>query len=145
MKRLSPLFLAAFLVAALGSPGFAQLNKLATPELFCEDATGASITIRVQAGGVFGSEDPGAFAGISLHWTTLDDYNENGWGGEICELSLSGMPSINGNGSSSSRWNLGPGESQTIVIGDINFDETGVSGMTLERPGREPVEMRLVE
>lgn len=120
MKRFSPLFLAGLLVAALGSPGFAELPTLDTPTLSCGESTGASIEVIVTAGAT------GAFAGVSIHYTTLADYEENGWSGAICALSLSGMPSRNHPGAS--RWDLGPNESTTIVIGDVNFDETGVSG-----------------
>jgi len=120
--------LAAVTVAAFSSPGFA-LEPYDVPTLSCpgDNPLGAAIDLEICAGAT------GAPAGVSIHWRTLEDYEAdilsggNGWGGEICALSLSGQPSMNH--PDKSRWDLvDPFQCETIRIGDINFDETGVSG-----------------
>jgi len=56
-----------------------------------------------------------------------DDFVEHGWDPTyMCALSLSGQPSMQHPGKS--RWELLASEAEEITIGDINFDETGVSG-----------------
>jgi hypothetical protein len=121
VRRVLSVPLAIVLVAGFSAPGFA-LDPYDVPTLNCIDATGASITLEVcaPAGGT------GAPAGITIHWTTLDQWLMTGWDDPICELSLSGQPSLQHPGKS--RWELLAGECETITIGDINFDETGVSG-----------------
>jgi len=120
MKRIQLLSGLALLCVLSGS-AFAQLTPYDTPTLECESSGLSSITLRVCAGA------SGAPAGVSIQWTTLEDYYQYGWNGpSYCALSLSGQPSMQHPGAS--RWDLGPNECETLTIGDINFDETGVSG-----------------
>jgi hypothetical protein len=122
------LAVAAIVVAApfAAHPALA-LDPYDTPSISCEGATENSIQLRV-----CGGANTGAPAGISIHWMKLEDYLANGsqWAssesGLLCELSLSGQPSLQH--PDKSRWELLAGECETIWIGDINFDETGVSG-----------------
>jgi hypothetical protein len=109
---------AALMVA---SAAFAFENY-GTPTISCLEASQTAIKLQI-----CGDAITGAPAGVSIHWTTEADYLLNGWGGNICELSLSGLPGRD-HGSADSRWDLGPGECQVIQIGDNLFDETGASG-----------------
>jgi hypothetical protein len=89
----------------------------------CVSSTLASITLSVCGGATTGTP-----AGLSLHWKKKSDWEVSGWAddGTLCALSLSGQPSMQH--PDKSRWELLPGECEEIMIGDINFDETGVSG-----------------
>jgi hypothetical protein len=108
-------------VSLLNGPAMA-LTPYDTPVITCEGATLSSITLRACGG------PSGAPAGVTIQWKTADDYASSGWAddGTLCKLSLSGQPSLQHPGAS--RWELLPGECENIQIGDINFDETGVSG-----------------
>lgn len=123
MKRQSKFLVAMLCLGALvvaSAPAFAALEKYDAPSVSCVDATGASITVKICAGA------SGAPAGVSLHWMKKEDWEVYGWNNDdlVCELSLSGAPSMQH--PSSSRWDLPPNGCQTIIIGDLNFDETGL-------------------
>ena len=102
----------------------AKKAKMSTPTLTCGTASKVSIQITVTAGAT------GAPAGFSLQWMTLADYVANGsvWLSSddpgLCHASFSG----NANGS---RYNLGPGESATVEVGDFLFDN-GTSSSCVE-------------
>ncbi len=114
--------LALGIVAGASAPAFAGLDPYSVPTLTCEGSTLSSLTLLVCGGST------GAPAGVTIQWKTAADFAANGWGDgtDLCALSLSGQPSLQHPGAS--RWELLPGECETIKIGDINFDETGVSG-----------------
>jgi len=67
---------------------------------------------------------------VTIHWEEKSLFDQYGWldsdDPRLCKLSLSGQPSLQHPGAS--RWELGANECQSVLIGDINFDETGVSG-----------------
>lgn len=111
---------AASFVAA---PALAQLPPYDVPVITCEDATISSITLNVCGGAT-----TGAPAGLTIQWKLKEDFEVSGWAddGTLCKLSLSGQPSLQH--PDKSRWELLPGECVSLKIGDINFDETGVSG-----------------
>jgi hypothetical protein len=74
----------------------------------------------------------GAPAGFTLQWMSLSDWEANGeaWFASddprLCKMSFSGQPSFSGN--TVSRWELGAYEERILEIGDLLYDETGVSG-----------------
>jgi hypothetical protein len=107
--------------AVVSVPAFA-LTPYDAPTLSCVGSGENEITIRVTAGA------SGAPAGVTIQWEPKDLFDAVGWVDDdrLCKLSLSGQPSLQHPGAS--RWELGSGESEEIKIGDINFDETGVSG-----------------
>lgn len=128
MRRhhLSSVVGALLTVGALGAvctPALAALDPYGVPLVTCESATLASITLHV-----CGDATTGAPAGVTIQWKTAADFAASGWAddGTLCKLSLSGQPSLQH--PEKSRWELLPGECEDITIGDINFDETGVSG-----------------
>ena len=105
----------------------ARKGKYDAPTITCESSTENTITIRITAGAT------GAPAGFSVHWVTCDQYakgpdgtagttddNSFGSGTQNCAASFSG----NANGT---RWNLGPNEFETVVIGGLNDADPGVS------------------
>jgi hypothetical protein len=102
----------------------AKPTKMSTPTLDCGTSSKVSIQITVTAGAT------GAPAGFSLQWMTLADYLANGsvWPSsdalEFCHASFSGN-------ANSSRYNLAAGESVTISIGDLLF-ENGTSASCVE-------------
>jgi hypothetical protein len=114
-----------------------KLDKLT---LSCESSTSTSITIRVTAGA------SGAPAGFSIQWMKLSDFqaNNNMWPsdsdcpvdpttgaptcpGSFCKASLSGVPGC-------SNYNLAPGGSTTVQIGDNLFDDCGASSTCANQP-----------
>ena len=109
------------LAAFVAAPAHAGLVPYDVPDITCESQTLSSITLRVCGGA------SGAPAGLSIHWKKRSDWEANGWadGPDLCELSLSGQPSLQH--PDKSRWELLPGECEDILIGDLNFDETGLS------------------
>jgi len=119
-------FLALAAVGLSATSSFA-LEPYDVPEISCESAGLYSITLHVCGGAT-----TGAPAGVSIQWTTRARYEELGGvfpsstDPDYCALSLSGQPSMQH--PDKSRWGLLPGECEDIQIGDINFDETGVSG-----------------
>ena len=116
-------------LAAVSVPAFA-LTPYDAPSLSCVSSTQNEITLRVTAGA------SGAPAGVTIQWESKELFDQVGWvdDANLCKLSLSGQPSLQHPGAS--RWELGSGESEEIKIGDINFDETGVSG---ENCGLDPL------
>lgn len=90
-------------------------SKMSTPSLSCGTASKVSIQITLTAGAT------GAPAGFSLQWMTLADFVANGsiWPSSdnpaLCHASFSGN-------ANQSRYNLGPGESVTVEVGDFLFD-----------------------
>ena len=92
--------------------------KLATPVLTCGTSTGATIEVVVTAGAT------GAPAGFSLQWMTEEQYIANGsqWysSESVCKASFSG----NANGYF---YSLAAGQSVTITIGDILYDNPDAS------------------
>jgi hypothetical protein len=93
----------------------AAKTKMDTPTISCAGSTQASINIQVTAGAT------GAPAGFSLQWMTLADYvaNGNAWylsdDVRLCKASFSGNANL-------SRYNLGAGESVTVNVGSLLFD-----------------------
>jgi len=125
-KHYLPLVVCAILamggLTALNSPVQAALDPYDPPTVECLGSTLNSLTLKICAGAT------GSPAGLTLQWKKLSDWEMNGWSdaGDLCKLSMSGQPSLQHPGKS--RWELLPGECESIVMGDINFDETGVSG-----------------
>jgi hypothetical protein len=122
MKRLYVLAgLALCTLGMLSGPAFA-LDAYDAPVVSCEGSTISSITLKVCGGAL-----TGAPAGVTIQWKTATDFAATGWSDDgLCKLSLSGQPSLQH--PDQSRWELLPGECETIKLGDIMFDETGVSG-----------------
>lgn len=126
----------ALAVTALWSAPALALDPYDAPVIECIGATENSITLKI-----CGGADTGAPAGLSLHWMTLADFENNGnqWldGSDprLCKMSLSGQPSLRHPGKS--RWELLAGECEEVEIGDLNFDETGVSGQNCALDGLE--------
>jgi len=121
LNRLFGVFAAIACLGLVSSSAHAGLTPYDPPSLSCVSSGQAEITIKACAGA------SGAPAGITVHWMEKSVYDQFGWGGENeCALSLSGQPSLQHPGAS--RWELGPNQCQEIQVGDINFDETGVSG-----------------
>ncbi|HEY2954461.1 MAG TPA: hypothetical protein VGK89_04350 [Candidatus Eisenbacteria bacterium] len=108
-------------LAVASAPALA-LTPYDPPTIECLSSTLNSITLKICAG------PSGAPAGVTVQWITKADHDLYGWSNDalVCKLSLSGQPSLQHPGKS--RWELLPGECESIIIGDINFDETGVSG-----------------
>jgi hypothetical protein len=102
----------------------AKPAKMSTPTLTCGTASKVSIQITFTAGAT------GAAAGFSLQWMTLADYAANGsvWPSSedptFCHASFSGN-------ANSSRYDLAPGESVTVEVGDLLFDN-GTSASCIE-------------
>jgi len=100
--------------------------------LSCDVSTPTSITVKVTAGA------SGAPAGFSIQWMKYSDFlaNNSQWPSDsdcpldssgnptcpisFCKASLSGVPGC-------SNYNLGPGQSITVKIGDNLFDDCGAS------------------
>jgi len=125
MRARHALMLAMFALGAVAIanvPAIAGLTPYDAPSISCVSSGEHELTVRLCAGA------SGAPAGLTLQWKTAADFAVSGWAddGTLCALSLSGQPSMQHPGAS--RWDLGPNGCETIIIGDINFDETGVSG-----------------
>ncbi len=118
---IAALCLGLTLVAAVPA---SALTPYDAPTISCGDAGLNELTINICGGA------SGAPAGVTLQWMPYDVWITTGWldssDPRLCALSLSGQPSLQHPGAS--RWDLGPGACEDILIGDINFDETGVSG-----------------
>jgi hypothetical protein len=114
--------LAVGALALIGSPAHAGAKGpgcvLDVPTITCIASTPTSITLRICAG------PSGAPGGISLHWTTLQNYQDNGnTFDDSFGLSLSGNCQ-----QGAGRWDLAPGECQDLVINAstiINENATG--------------------
>ncbi len=118
-------------LAVVTGPALA-LDPRDPPVISCVSAGENQVTIKICGGGT------GADAGLTLHWKKYEDWLLNGWddAGDLCRTSLSGQPSYQHPGHS--RWELLAGECvDEFQVGDINFDETGVSG---EGCALEPLE-----
>ena len=115
-----PVLLALITVTVLINP-FASDAKsnMSTPTINCNGSTQTSINILVTAGAT------GAPAGFTVQWMTAADYAANGnqWVNN-CDGSFSGNANL-------SRYNLGPGESVSVNIGDLQFD----NGASTSCPG----------
>src|SRR5215203_5464126 len=124
LNRLFGVFAAIVCLGLVSSSAHAGLTPFDPPSLSCVGGGQAEITIKACAGA------SGAPAGITVHWMEKSVYDQYGWlssdDPNLCALSLSGQPSLQHPGAS--RWELGPNQCQEIIVGDINFDETGVSG-----------------
>ena len=108
-----PVLLALIALTAIVNP-FSSYAKPAydTPTLNCGSSSQTEINIVVTAG------NSGAPSGFSLQWVKQADLDANNgvWPEALaCEGSFSG----NANGS---RYNLGPGESVTVTVGDVLLD-----------------------
>jgi hypothetical protein len=127
-KSLVFAFVIGVLVSTFAGEVLAQKKKtkLDTPTVTLAGATASSITLNVKAG------TTGAPAGFSVQWMTLADYQANGnqfySSDVVCKASFSG----NANGS---RYNLGPGESVQVTIGDTLLD----AGASVGNCGGEPL------
>jgi hypothetical protein len=104
-------------------------NKMSTPTIDCGVSTQTSIEIIVTAGAT------GAPAGFSLQWVTAAQFaagpdgilgtaDDNTWPGSECAGSFSGNANL-------SRYNLGPGESVIVNVGEFLFD----NGASTSCPG----------
>jgi hypothetical protein len=105
-------------------PTVSAKNKMSTPTLACGVSTQTSIEIIVTAGAT------GAPAGFSLQWITATQFangpdgilgtaDDNTWpssdDAQLCKGSFSGNANL-------SRYELGPGESVTVNVGEFLFD-----------------------
>jgi hypothetical protein len=105
-------------------PTVSAKNKMSTPTLACGVSTQTSIEIVVTAGAT------GAPAGFSLQWITATQYangpdgipgtaDDNTWPAsddtQLCKGSFSGNANL-------SRYELGPGESVIVNVGEFLFD-----------------------
>jgi len=125
VRNLLGSFVAVLCLCTVGIPSArAGLTPYDAPSLSCVGSGQAEITLKACAGA------SGAPAGITIQWEEKTIFDQFGWldsdDPRLCALSLSGQPSLQHPGAS--RWELGPNECQEVMIGDINFDETGVSG-----------------
>ena len=98
--------------------------KMSTPTLSCGTSSKVSIQITLTAGAT------GAPAGFSLHWMPLADYVANGSVWPSTENPAFCHASFAGN-ANASRYNLAPGQSVTVDIGDLLFDN-GTSASCVE-------------
>jgi hypothetical protein len=124
--RLKPLALPILALLALAAAAPAQAapkppkTKLDQPVLSCGTSSGASIEVQVCAGA------SGAPAGFSLQWLTAEAFAANGgvWLDSddpgLCKASFSGN-------ASGFFYSLAPGQCVTVNIGDLLFDNPGVS------------------
>jgi hypothetical protein len=127
-----------FLNGAIGTAAGPK-PKLDKLTLSCDSSTPTSITIKVTAGA------SGAPAGFSIQWMKLSDFvaNNNSWPSDsdcpldvngnptcpasFCKASLSGVPGC-------SNYNLTPGQSTLVQIGDNLFDDCGASSTCANEP-----------
>ncbi len=113
---------AAVVLVAIPAQGQGKLGKMPQPSLSCGVASPVSIEIVFQAG----NQVPGAPAGFSLQWMTYADFLANGstWflssDPALCKGSFSGN-------ASGFFYNLGPGQTTTLLVGDFLFDNPGAS------------------
>jgi len=99
-------------------------SKVSTPTITCGGSSQDSINVIVTAG------PTGAPAGFSLQWMTAEDFAANGYqwfdssDDRLCKGSFSGNANL-------SRYELGPGESVTVNVGEFLFD----NGASTNCPG----------
>lgn len=126
--RLAINSLAVATIFAASSVAFAAKapkTKMDTPVITCAGSTQTSININVTAGAT------GAPAGFTIQWMTASDFAANGgvWPGSDCVPGVdAACPASFCHGSFSgnanlSRYNLAAGESVTVNIGELLFDE----------------------
>lgn len=95
-------------------------NKIDTPIIDCAGSTQTSISITVAA--PRGTDATGMPAGFSLQWMTAAEFaaNDDQWYASddprLCKGSFSGNANL-------SRYNLDPGESVTVRVGDFLLDQ----------------------
>jgi hypothetical protein len=121
MNKINSICLAIALALCVGGSQAAKTSKMSTPTLTCGSSAASYINVVVTAGAT------GAPAGFTLQWETLADYQTYGWPSSdtttvpsFCAASLSGVPGA-------SQWNLAPGASVTVQVGDNLFDTLGAS------------------
>lgn len=111
--------------AQAGPPPDCDLD---VPTITCVSSTPTSITIRICAG------RSGAPAGISIHWTTLENYNVNGFNDSVISpswgISLSGQ-------CPTSNWDLPPNQCRELTFNastviNENAGACGASGDALD-------------
>ncbi len=133
MNKLLGAVLIAVALGSLASRPALALDPYDAPIISCVGNGENQITLKICAGAT------GAPAGVTIQRMKYEDFVANGgqWADDetLCKLSLSGQPSLQHPGKS--RWELESGECEEILIGDINFDETGVSGSNC---GLDPLE-----
>jgi hypothetical protein len=121
---LGTLLVSGAALALLNCPSFAGLTPYDAPSVSCVSGGQSELTVKICAGA------SGAPAGVTIHWEEKSLFDQFGWldssDPRLCKLSLSGQPSLQHPGAS--RWELAANQCQSVLIGDINFDETGVSG-----------------
>jgi hypothetical protein len=120
--------LAALFITSPNSSAAGKKTKIDTPAISCAGSTQASINIQVTAPS--GANATGLPAGFSLQWITAEAYaagpdgvpgttDDNSWpasDGNLCKASFSGNANL-------SRYNLLPGQSVTVNVGEFLFDE----------------------
>src|SRR6266496_5017863 len=101
------------------SPSPRPYTQYVPPTLSCGTSAQSYIEVTVT-----GDSITGAPAGFTIQWETLSDYQQFGWNSNrapsYCAASLSGVPGA-------SQWDLAPGASVTVQIGDNLFDTLGAS------------------
>jgi len=115
------LLLALLTSAVLVNPfSSSAKNSVSTPTINCNGATQTSINILVTAGAT------GAPAGFTVQWIKASDLAANGgvWPDGVCDGSFSGNANL-------SRYNLAAGESVSVNIGELLFD----NGASTSCPG----------
>lgn len=109
-------------LAEVGSAKASTKGLLDAPLLSCDASTQSSIYVKVTAGA------SGLPAGFSLQWMRKSEYeaNANDWGDTLSlrKASFSGNANL-------SRYDLSPGESVVINIGELLFDQ-GASSNSIE-------------
>lgn len=124
---------AAMFLSSTGST--ADKPNMSTPILSCAGSGENYIDINVTGG-----SPTGAPAGFTIQWQTTGDYEQFGWPVDSsCPLDAEGVPtcgesfckaSFSGN-AASSFFNLAPGQSVTVRIGDLVAD----NGVSTSCPG----------
>lgn len=129
-RHLGWIALAAVALLGITSTAFAQggsQGKYDPLTLSCVSGGEHFVEVQVKAGA------SGAPAGFTLQWMTLDAWEANGeqWYSSddprLCKMSFSGQPSFSG-AHDQLRWELDPYGETVVRIGDLLYDETGVSG-----------------
>jgi hypothetical protein len=135
------LFVVTMFFSAMSIQVFGAKPKYGTPTLSSPSQTSVSIDITLTAALTASNGAPfGAPAGFSLQWMTAADYalgpdgiggtsDDNSWLSSedvrLCKASFSGK-------AKGYFYNLGPGESVTVVVGDFLFDNPGASSSCVE-------------
>jgi hypothetical protein len=109
-----PVLLAIVATTVMVRPSLADKPKASTPTIACNGSTQTSINILVTAGST------GAPYGFSLHWMTAADFAANGFTWSSNASSYCGA-SFGGN-ANDSRYNLAAGDSVSVNVGELLFD-----------------------